>query len=147
MLDPNKAIENIQAFFELYRLTEEELKQKYLQTLKHQYPAYEFKFTQDLKLEAKLFDKKDVKVLPELPSQVEKLTLWHCAELSDISALSQLQNLKELTILDCPNLTDLTVLSSLTNLKSLEIEDCPKLSAASKKLIQEFNAQHVDQHS
>ncbi len=60
-------------------------------------------------------------------TQLKKLSIQYCKKLEDLSAISSLSNLQELYIEHCPEIEDLSAISNLPNLRKLYISSCDKI--------------------
>lgn len=60
-------------------------------------------------------------------TQLKKLSIQYCKKLEDLSAISSLSNLQELYIQYCPEIEDLSAISNLPNLRKLHISSCDKI--------------------
>jgi len=69
----------------------------------------------------------DISALSSL-NNLNELKLDYCEKLTDISALASLKNLNDLNLSSCEKLTDISALTSLQNLNDLDLSWCDKLT-------------------
>ncbi|XP_031121167.1 TMV resistance protein N-like [Ipomoea triloba] len=92
--------------------------QSLLLSLCHQYSNLDGLYLDDLQ---------NLKSLPQLPPNLERLSAKNCVSLEKIADLSNLKRLEWLNIQNCKSLVELSGLESLESLKFLRIANCISL--------------------
>ncbi|VVA90428.1 unnamed protein product [Arabis nemorensis] len=95
-----------------------------------------------------LYDCRELKCLPPLPSKLEQLNLANCFALESISDLSELEILRDVNLTNCKKVDDVPGLEKLIALKRLYMSGCnsscslevkKRLSKASLKMLRNLS--------